>query len=125
MSGRFLKKGGYVFDRYIFRVSSLLLIVLAGVAVGMYGFKNNYYVSCPISAPGGSCVNPYYSVVGTCDAPSPELCAYRIIPAGVTIGERPAQGPEIISLLGVVVTLLAFILNHIWHNTGERFRWKY
>lgn len=121
MSDRFTtSKSGYVFDKRIFRLATLLVLV-PGVFImffGGYGLTN-LYLHCPAESLQ-PCLNPCY-------LDSHSLCEpfrnQEYLPVGFEFGEDPRSFTRVFEgWLGfiVLVFLFAFLYNHIANNKGKR-----
>lgn len=110
-----ITKSGYVFQRRIFRLYALCVVILAVVfffSAGGFG-KQYAYSACGNDFIGNNlpCENMLYD---KCDLPA---CQKPVLQPGEVIGERPRTdlSERLIgaSLLGLVA---AFLLNHIINN---------
>lgn len=104
---------GYVFDRYLFRVfSGVVVLILLVTFFKLGGFTQYAYASCPVDAIGGKCDNPLY---GKCELPA---CQKEILWAGEELGEKPPslKTPFFFIFISLVITLL---LNHMGQDKPE------
>lgn len=114
-----ITRGGYVFDRRVFRV---VLILFFGLLVWMIYTANvghqEVYISCTGTTP---CENQFYH---NCDHP---VCApivnQEILPPGFALGTPPSvefhRQVKGLVLITVSLFILAFVVNHFLHNKGR------
>ena len=116
---------GYKFDKRIFRLSFLLMLILFLVAWGSYGFPDPLnppvYVSCPETALSW-CENPFFDGVNsnvgdlTYFNPGVDIKDISHIPPNYTYGQKP---PFIIKNMGyffLVILIFSFVMNHKKNN---------
>lgn len=124
---RFKSYNGYLFDKRIFQISVLVLIVFFSLIVFINGVEPRYYFNCdsPLGCELQSmqefCVEPSqldkikypgrYDWLQSCG-----LCSGGKVPQGFVCGEKPGflQGSE--SVITILIIILAFLINHFWHN---------
>jgi len=129
---RFKTYNGYVFDKWIFRISILLIILFFGIIILVNGYQFKYYYSC--DSPLGCdligmkefCHEPSsienikyhgrYEWLQSCG-----LCDGGTVPNGFTCGENTGflQGSE--SVIAIFIILGAFGFNHFKHNKNYKF----
>lgn len=116
---------GYVVNRWIFRaylVSVLLVLCVVGLTSHV-GWRE-FYVSCPLDAPG-PCKNPFYldCPVAGCR----QIEREEFLPRGFSLGRAPDAGFEKSVEYAVWYVCVGFILtlgvNHYVHNRGRPFRY--
>lgn len=104
---------GYVFDRRIFFVTSLLIIFASILLVLSLGASTEYvYLHCPIDTIGGKCWNPLYQQC------SEWYCQQESLPAGFVYGEQAPWLAQQWWLVVVLIVFLGFLVNHVLHNRG-------
>ena len=112
--GRYaVTREGYVFDKYLFRILSLtVVIIMLAAFVQLGGFKQYAYAACPADAISGFCDNPLY---GACDLPA---CKEETLRPGQTIGQQPPSiaTPLFFVFLSAAIT---FFINHLSQATKE------
>jgi len=118
-------KGGYCFDRRIFRVVVIIMFLgIFGIMITSNDGHENFYLHCPQNNSMGQsspCNNPYYL---SCDREECQgISQEQTLPPGFTIGNPPS---EILSrqIRGLVIStvglfILAFVANHYWYNKGR------
>ena len=115
---RFQIKGGYKFDKYLFRglIGVVILLSLIGVFIEGFGnFERQVYVYCPEDTPGGVC---YIQEEGT--VCNDVFCYQEGTPlfAGESIGTPPGWYYKHFGLIMLGVIVLTLGINHFLHNKG-------
>ena len=126
-------KNGYKFDKYIFRVVLIALIVLFSLMVFLSGGKNSFYYSCDEVLPcdltdfkAQFCNLSFFELLkyeGLEDwLLNSGLCNINSVPVGFEYGEKPLkfQGSEF--FLTCLVLFSAFFVNHFKYNKDFEFK---
>lgn len=118
---------GYKYDRRFFWAGMIAIIVaFLNIAYQYeFNFHNKMYFVCNDF---GGCENPYFNM--ECDRAwlygdkcliecREEWCKEEVLPTGV-YGEKPPEnfGRNFVIQI-IVILLIAFILNHFFHNRGK------
>lgn len=107
---------GYRFQRWVFRIASIIIMGYALALVLVYGFETNLFYHCPLDAQGW-CRNPFY---GECDGSMGAYCEQSSFPPGFTHGTKPSSAYLNYGLISMLTVALAFLVNHLAYN---RARW--
>lgn len=106
-------KNGYKFNKNIFRISLLimvLLFILAWINEGGNIMEKKVYMSCPEK--GSKCYNPLYK---TCQE---SYCEQEYLMPGDEIGSKPKFLYNNFLAITIIVLIISFIINHYRHNKG-------
>ena len=121
---RFLRVGGYVFDRLIF-VSYIFVCLVFFVSIFfVYGMDKSYhiYYVCDADASQGfRCEQPFFMNYPLCESVWDGACVDRFVSNGFSFGE-PA--PWIVYSFGWIVGVclfLCFLFNHLLYNRDFKF----
>lgn len=117
-------KSGYVFNKWLFRTSILLMILLVVFIFLVHGQTKWLYISCEGKAP---CNNPFVVCDPSnlyfekdyflCDEPGIDfLMVGETIPPGFVYGDQPPWIVKNGSLLVMVMLFFSFLLNHLFFN---------
>ena len=110
---------GYVFDKWIFRIG-LLIILLFGFSAGLYAINHGVvYVSCPKEAIGGICYNNFYGTGEfnkTIYKDFSFLDQKETLLAGESYGFPLPVWVNNAHILILMFYLLLFLFNHLKYN---------
>lgn len=118
---------GYYFNKKIMRVA---LVIMLLVAVGImweedFDFSDHVTYNCPVDSVA-PCENPFryenYETFSWLECPDPDVCKYDFVMPGQTIGEPIPPGVKYFSLFVFFLMAAAFLVNHLVHNRGYKFR---
>lgn len=133
-----LGKGRYKFNKVVFNVMILLMILIVFFIWAEYDFedirKPHIYLEC--ESPNSVCSNNFYDLcnpnsyeysggVGVCEDLEPELYADEFLYSGESIGHKPSFLASNAVSLFVVLIVVTFIINHLINNRKVRGKIKW
>jgi hypothetical protein len=104
-------KTGYKFDRLIFKIGLVVMVLLffsAWLTEGGGFLDKRFYMKCPENTP--KCLNPLY---GQCDE---YYCQNEYLMPGDEIGSKPGWFFRNFLVIMIVVLIFTFGINHYKHN---------
>lgn len=122
---RFTDLGGYLFDKLIFGIYILivlLLFVCVFIASGSYRSNHIHYVCDSKSIGLSYCEQPFFMNYPLCEKMWLGACDQKFVPDGFEFGD-PA--PWIVRSWGMILGVLlfvAFVVNHFVHNKNFKFK---
>ena len=124
-----LNKGKYKFNKWVFNIMILLMIIIVLFIWAEYDFadikKPHIYLEC--ESPNAICSNNFYDLcnpnsykyIGAtkiCDKIEPELYEKEFLYEGESIGQKPSWLVKNAVSLFFVLVILAFLINHLVMN---------
>ncbi len=126
-------KKGYIFDKVIFNLAFLLIILFLFSIVASYDFdfSLNMYYKCDQPRP---CENPFYNAsVSTSNIlykgkNITDICPYdwcddEFLPPGFEHGKPPNLLFRLVWPVTLLLCILALVFNHYIHNKGYKIEW--
>ena len=110
---------GYIFKKWIFRTSLLLVFALIILTWGLEGFINpleqKLYVCCPEN--GYYCDNPFYNNFELQKMfPDFPIMTDQVLPAGFIYGKKPSFLVNLAGFFSFCLFAGAFVVNHLVYN---------
>ena len=129
----------YRFEKLVFRIVVIILVIYVMVVGMFYGIKTNYYINCPKESLT-PCVNPiahcrnlddmaylfygcddYKNFIQKCDSDlNSTICNQEIIQQGSYVGNLPPIFIRSAHLIFLIIIVLGFIFNHLIYNRGGK-----
>lgn len=118
-------EGGYRFNRHIFQITLIIIVVLILYVMNTYGFDFNTKIYYKCEEPN-SCLNPFN--VNNLESPLPYddkiLCTYEwcndeYLPYGFEFGKKPTLLYKSIGPISFTLFFLALLLNHFLYNKNK------
>lgn len=128
-------KGKYKFNKVVFNVMILLMVLLTLIVWSEYDFgdikKPNIYLEC--EPPNSVCSNNFYDLcnpdsykyvggASVCDDIDPGIYADEFLYMGESVGHKPSWLAESVGTLFFVLIMLAFLINHFIINKKYKFK---
>jgi hypothetical protein len=102
---------GYIIDRRIFLVLSLIVVSISICAVFRYGLEEKLYINCPADTTG-KCYNPCYKMGDRCGI----YDKIEYLEPGTTVGKPPDWFFNSYPIIALSLLFIAFITNHLIYN---------
>lgn len=112
MTERFKEHNNYKFDRWIFQTAFAIFLLFSFFVVYHFNFEMDFFECNPLSQdPSMVCKNPFYKPITWKN--------YEYLSPGVYgVNIQPVLQNFLIVTFSIF--LLAFSINHLWHNKGKR-----
>jgi len=124
---KFREFKGYRFNKRIFQLTTIIIIIFLVSVIVINGFTPKYYYACEIE---GGCeldnIKPFCKVPNALEEfkyparydwlVSCGLCSYERVLNGFTCGEKTGLFQGLEGFISFVLVLLAFLINHFRYN---------
>ena len=130
-----ISKGKYKFNKWIFNIMILLMLVIVLFVWADYDFGNikqpHIYLAC--ESPNYVCENTFYDLCNPesyefigeqdiCSKVEPEIYEKEFLYEGESVGIKPSWLAVNAGTLFIILIFLAFIINHFIMNKDYKFR---
>jgi len=130
-----ISKGRYKFNKLVFNIMILLMLLIVFFVWAEYDFENikkpHIYLAC--NEPNLVCENEFYDLCNpnshefvayqdVCNDLEPELYANEFLRKGDSVGHKPSWLAKNTSDLFFYLLCLAILLNHFLFNKGFKFK---